>query len=265
MENSPEERSFSNGMIYVGYWKDGLLDGYGTLKIITNVEEQNYPLFIRKKLKGFILNFEDSSKQKLLLTRLNSIMKSRLENLDYTLLSPIVRESIIYALNYVDTQSPDFKKTYVDRMLEDCVEAYDGIGSDRLSCAGGIFERMLLSLKTACTGVDSDDCKEIIDIIDSDPNKLVGELIQKWYIMHNRNKENKFVEGATAESKKANLIAYLMENLPKSPIVTPAWIESKLLGLTYDDDDFEYEGGRKKRVTKKHRKGKAKRRRTRRR
>jgi hypothetical protein len=253
--------TFSNGEIYEGKWKDGLRDGYGTLKMITNLKPQDYPLFIRKKLRGFILNFDDLSKQKILLTRLDSIMKSRLEKLNYTTLSPIVRESIIYALNYVDTQSPDFQKTYVDRMLEDCVEAYD---DGTISCAAGIFERMLLFLKTACTGVDSDDCKEIIDIIDNDPNKLVDELILKWYKMHNRNKENKFPEG---EDRKANLIAFLMANLPT---VTPGWIETKLIGLSYDDGDFEYEGGRKKggkkkRVTKKHRKGKAKRRRTRRR
>jgi hypothetical protein len=69
---------------------------------------------------------------------LQRIMNERLNGLDYNNLSPNVKNSIFNCLNYVKSQSPIFKKTYVETFIKDCVHAYEG--ADGMSCVNGALE-----------------------------------------------------------------------------------------------------------------------------
>jgi len=228
------------------------------LKSITKTEfippKLNYPNFIKDKITGFIANFDESSKQKLT-AGLNDIIEQRLQGLDYTTLSPDTRDSIFYALTYVSAQPTDFQKMYAETFIQDCVQAYDG--PDGMTCALGGIERFLFSLVPACTGSATEDCEKIVSIIEANPEKLINEYIFEWYKLHSKNK---FRSDDSENVRRQNLIEFLKEKLPTEK---PDWIESKVKEIAdhlgYEDGDFAYGGGRKKRRTKKLRTKRSKR------
>ena len=222
------------------------------LKTITETKfippKLNYPKFIKDKFTKFIANFDESSKEKLT-TGLNEIIEQRLQGLDYKTLSKDVLDSIYYALKYVSVQPPDFQKMYTETFIQDCVQAYDG--PDGMTCALGGIERILFSLVPACTGSATDDCEKIVSIIEANPEKLVNEYILEWYKLHSKNR---FLPDDSEVVRRQNLIDFLKEKLPTEK---PEWMESKVEeiadNLGYEDGDFAYGGGKKKRRTKKRR------------
>ena len=204
----------------------------------------NYPVFIRNKLEEFISKFEDPSEKAELTIRLNSIMDQRVNGIDYRGLSPLVLRSIFYGLSYVSVQTDEFKKIYVETFTHDCVHAYNG--QNGMTCAAGALERILFSLLPACAASPTPECENIVSIIAANRDKLAEMYIQDWYKLHTREK---FVAGV---DRRANLLAFLQENLPNED---PVWMETKIVNFAdpigYDDDDFGFEGGRKKRRTRK--------------
>ena len=211
----------------------------------------NYPVFIRNKLEEFISKFEDPREKSELTIRLNSIMDQRLNGIDYGGLSPLVLRSIFYGLSYVSVQTDEFKKIYVETFTHDCVHSYNG--PNGMTCAVGALERILFSLLPACVASPTPECENIVSIIAANRDKLAEMYIQDWYKLHTREK---FVAGV---DRRANLLTFLQENLPNED---PVWMDTKIVSFAdpigYDDDDFGFEGGRKKRRTIKRR-GKTKR------
>jgi hypothetical protein len=207
----------------------------------------NYPEFIRDKFNGFISHIVDQDEKEKTMTGFNAIMVDRLNGLDYETLSPYMRDSIFYALTYVSNQSPTFQEMYAKTFIQDCVEAYNG--PNGMTCALGGIERILFSLLPPCAGSESEDCETIRSIIAANPDKLVEMYIHDWYKLHHKDGEHKFQEGV---DKRANLIVFLKEKLPG---MVNDWIQSKVESFAdpigYDDDDFDFKGGRKKRRTKK--------------
>ena len=204
----------------------------------------NYPVFIRNKLEEFISKFEDPSEKAELTIRLNAIINDRINGIDYRGLSPLVLRSIFYGLSYVSVQTDEFKKIYVETFTHDCVHAYNG--QNGMTCAAGALERILFSLLPACAASPTPECENIVSIIAANRDKLAEMYIQDWYKLHTREK---FVAGV---DRRANLLAFLQENLPNED---PVWMETKIVNFAdpigYDDDDFGFEGGRKKRRTRK--------------
>ena len=178
-------------------------------------------------------------------------MDQRLNGIDYGGLSPLVLRSIFYGLSYVSVQTDEFKKIYVETFTHDCVHSYNG--PNGMTCAVGALERILFSLLPACVASPTPECENIVSIIAANRDKLAEMYIQDWYKLHTREK---FVAGV---DRRANLLTFLQENLPNED---PVWMDTKIVSFAdpigYDDDDFGFEGGRKKRRTIKRR-GKTKR------
>ncbi len=208
---------------------------------------KNYPQFIRDKFTDFISHFDESSKEKIT-AGLDAIIKQRLEGLNYATLSPNMRDSIFYALNYVSAQPANFQKMYAETFVQDCVRAYDG--PDGMTCALGGLERILFSLLPACAGSATEDCETIVSIIEANPEKLVKEYILDWYKLHNEKGDNKFLPEYNEDKRRQNLIDFLKEKLPTS---NSKWINDKVrdFAIGYEDEHFAYGGGRKKRWTRK--------------
>jgi len=210
----------------------------------------NYPEFIRDKFTAFISRIDDQSEKEKTTTGFNAIMVDRLQGLDYTILSPDTRDSIFYALTYVSNQSPTFQEMYAKTFIQDCVQAYDG--PDGMTCALGGIERILISLLPPCTGSETEDCETIVSIIAANPDKLVEMYIHDWYKLHHKDGENSFPKDMKDIDKRRNLIDFLKEKLPG---MMDGWIQSKVERFAdpigYDDDDFDFKGGRNKRRTKK--------------
>jgi uncharacterized protein YjbI with pentapeptide repeats len=204
----------------------------------------NYPVFIRNKLEEFISKFEDPSEKAELTIRLNAIINDRINGIDYRGLSPLVLRSIFYGLSYVSVQTDEFKKIYVETFTHDCVHAYNG--QNGMTCAAGALERILFSLLPACAASPTPECENIVSIIAANRDKLAEMYIQDWYKLHTRDKFGSGVD------RRANLLTFLQENLPNED---PVWMETKIVNFAdpigYDDDDFGFEGGRKKRRTRK--------------
>lgn len=213
----------------------------------TESAPQNYAQFIQDKFTGFISHFDESSKEKFT-TGLDAIIKQRLEGLNYATLSPDMRDSIFYALNYVSAQPADFQKMYAETFVQDCVQAYNG--PDGMTCALGGLERILFSLLPACAGSATEDCETIVSIIEANPDKLVKEYILDWYKLHNEAGDNKFRPEDSAEYRRENLIGFLKKKIPTKD---STWINDKArdFAIGYEDDHFTYGGGRKKRKTRK--------------
>jgi uncharacterized protein YjbI with pentapeptide repeats len=207
----------------------------------------NYPVFIRNKLEEFISKFEDPSEKAELTIRLNAIINDRINGIDYRGLSPLVLRSIFYGLSYVSVQTDEFKKIYVETFTHDCVHAYNG--QNGMTCAAGALERILFSLLPACAASPTPECENIVSIIAANRDKLAEMYIQDWYKLHTREK---FGPDVNRNDRRANLLTFLQENLPNEDRL---WMETKIVNFAdpigYDDDDFGFEGGRKKRRTRK--------------
>jgi surface protein len=217
----------------------------------------DYPEFINEKIKGFITYVfhspDDNTKIKELLDGLKQIMKERLNDLNYGYKSPNVKDSIFYSLIYVNTQSPEFQKMYVETFIQDCVNAYE---NNIMTCATGALERLLFSLLPACAVSENPDCDTISTIIESNPDKLFYIYIQDWYKKHSKN-ENKFPENTSENEKKESLKQFLMDKFRDQP-EPEKWINKKLKeeeeGLDFEDNAFMYGGGRKTRRFRKKKK-----------
>lgn len=221
-------------------------------------EDLDFPTFINESILGMIdasqgSDIEKENKR----NGLNLIMTQRLDGFRYGALSPLLLDSVYYALHYVAKQSSPFKDSYVDTFIQDCTQAYNGTGEDALSCAAGALERVAMSLVTPCqmltsSGTDEsrdiiEQCKMLTAIISYSPNILVVEYIKDWYKLHTE-REARFPAEVSTDDRKQNLKAYLLEKLPGEETL----IEGHIEGLDYEDDDFDYNGG--KRRTRRYRK-----------
>lgn len=210
----------------------------------------HFPTFINSLITSMIDASEvsDTEKQQNY-NGLNEIMTQRLNGVNYSEMSPLLLDSIYYTLNYVNNQGPSFKNNYVTTFIQECVHAYEGEGDIGMTCAVGALERIVNSLVTPCeilisSGTDEDDdtktqCELLKAIISYNPKTLVIEYIKDWYKLHTKEP---FPEGMVEAEKRDNLKKYLLEKLPGEEDL----IESSMEGLDFDDDAFQYSGGKRR-------------------
>jgi surface protein len=224
-----------------------------------NLDNLNYPNYIKETINTFI-NESDETEQKKAEQRngLQVIMNQRLNNfnynnLNYNNVNSDIRNSIFYCLNYVKSQSPIFKKTYVDTFIKDCLQAHEG--DDGLSCVKGVVERCVFSLIPACVASqDNNDCSTIIPLITG-----LEEYILDWYKLHspgystgsNSSSEEPFP--TDEDGRKENLRQYLLKKIPGQEEMINESILKWADEMGYDDDAFRFtnKGGRRR--TKKRR------------
>ena len=126
---------------------------------------------------------------------------------------------ICLTLNYVENnQSSTFQRIYLETFLNDNLHAYEGEGTQSISCVKGILERILMSLLPACiaTHPDSEDCKTLTKILHNNIETTLPEYILEWYAFHNRYKPNHFSEEdySNTEFMENNLKEYLNNKFP---------------------------------------------------
>jgi len=214
----------------------------------------NFPNFIKQVLVTCINHSKEpeevKNKKK---EELEIIMRERVSGYNYSNLSPQMKEAVFYILIYIDSQTQDFKNIYIDTFLTDCIQsAYLG---RQISCILGVLERTITSLITACSGVENQECKTIIEIVRG-PQVSVNDHITDWYKLHKTGTKDGFTEVDTPEIRRANLKEYLKMKLPGQ---SDEWIEAKIKEIAdhigWEDDDFMYGGRRRRRrKTKKLRK-----------
>jgi len=248
----------------------------------------NYKDYIGRTINSMIDETVNPLQKK---QQFNSIMVSRLNGLNFRQLSPVLLETIYYTLEFVKRQPIEFKDFYLSAFLSDCLNAYEGPQSSRISCAGGILEQIVYSLNTACEseiskkhtsmateinkkrkfGEEETDntYNEIVQIFQSNPVVLCPLYIKEWYQIYNiANKANNpgFYRKSD-EEKKQILKAYLMEKLPDQEALIDSNIAEYTDAIGLDEDSFTYGGKRrtKKSIRKKSIKKKRTKRKTRKR
>jgi surface protein len=210
----------------------------------------NYPKYINDTIKSFISNSlisnpfsGEATSKKEQFDGLNRIMNERLNRFNYNNLTPSIKDSIFYCLNYVKTQSRAFQKAYVDSFIKDCVHAYEGV--DGMTCVMGAVERIVFSLLPACATEDNPDCETIIDLIQGKQSDIKS-YIRDWYKLHKNLASSSGDPFPTDEDdRRANLKAYLLEKLPGQERLIDENIENFANHIGYEDDDFNVSyGGR---------------------
>ena len=210
----------------------------------------DFPTFIKTSIATMIDSSEESATEKQAKHNgLNQIMTQRLDGVNYTDMSPLLLDSIYYTLNYIDKQSIPFKDNYVNTFIQECVQAYEGEGAIAMTCATGALERIVNSLVTPCellisSEPEEDDdtktqCELLKSIISYNPKKLVIEYINDWYKLHTKEP---FPEGTSEDEKRDDLKTYLLDKLPGQTEL----IDSNLEYLDFEDDAFQYIGGKRK-------------------
>ena len=237
----------------------------------------NYNDYIRITINSMIDETSNPLEKK---QQFNSIMVSHLNGLNFRQLSPVLLEAIYYTLEFVKRQPLEFKNSYLSPFLSDCVNAYEGPRSSRMSCAGGILEQMVYSLYPACEseiskkdtsmateinkkrkfGEEETDnaYNEIVEIFQSNPVVLCPLYIKEWYQIYNiANKaKNPGFYRKSDEEKKQILKDYLMEKLPDQEALIDSNIAEYTDAIGLDEDSFTYGGKRRtiKRTRKRARK-----------
>ena len=237
----------------------------------------NYNDYIRITINSMIDETSNPLEKK---QQFNSIMVSHLNGLNFRQLSPVLLEAIYYTLEFVKRQPLEFKNSYLSPFLSDCVNAYEGPRSSRMSCAGGILEQMVYSLYPACEseiskkdtsmateinkkrkfGEEETDnaYNEIVQIFQSNPVVLCPLYIKEWYQIYNiANKaKNPGFYRKSDEEKKQILKDYLMEKLPDQEALIDSNIAEYTDAIGLDEDSFTYGGKRRtiKRTRKRARK-----------
>jgi surface protein len=224
------------------------------LKNLEFPSDLNYPDFIQTSVTNLIENSDNTpetiTQQK---TDLATIMRIRLQGLDYAEKTIEVRQSIFYTLSYALTQPKPFKHMYVQTFLHDCVHAYDYQGDSAVTCSQGALERFIFSLGPACmVDEENEEYKKIVLILEN-PSVLIPMHIKEWYQLHKNvpGNANAFGQDVTVKDREANLKQYLLELFPNEEKLIneliPKWAEP----LGFGDESFEFGGRRRKRKTKK--------------
>jgi surface protein len=159
--------------------------------------------------------------------------------------SPEMREAFYYSLAYLKKQPVLFKKIYVDSYLRDCAIAYNGQeGLEAVSCVGGMFERLVLSLASACIAElaqnENSDYTTIVSLVkgDSELISFIKNHIQLWYKLHDTKKPLAFKKDVTLEQREADLKKYLMGEFKNEAMIDKIMADYSQ-GIGFEDDAFE--------------------------
>jgi hypothetical protein len=184
-------------------------------------------------------------------------MIQRLNGLNYNDISINNKKALFYSIEFAKLQSTTFKNSYIQNFINDCNMAYEG--EDSMTCAAGAIERFWLMLIPACTTIISMEGQDeelinmyntLIGILTYNKDVYINEYIKDWYVLHKNTSDNKFVN-VSEEDIKQNLKTFVLEKFPEND---KAYVEAKLNEiipvLSFEEDDFMYNGGRRKRRAK---------------
>ena len=204
---------------------------------------------------------------------MENIMTQRLDGLDYNDFSINYKKALFYSIEFAKLQSYEFKDSYINNFINDCNQAYEG--EDGLTCALGAIERFWFMLIPACKIIISMEGQHdelinmyntLIGILTYNKDVYINQYIKDWYVLHKNTGDDKFVN-MSEDDIKENLKTFVLEKFPEND---KAYVEEKLNeiipALSFDEDDFVYNGGRRriskknknKTKTKKHKKTKSK-------
>jgi surface protein len=231
---------------------------------------RSYSSYIKTTMLQLIGDCDVSEEQKTTFrANLNEIMTQRIDGLNFENQSSVIKETIINTLEYVKLQSPEFKNMYIESFNKDCVNAHEGENS--MSCAGGVLDRIVLSLTPACIAfISNNEASEnkieeyqiLVGIIDKNPKILIREYIFDWYKIHNIETPGKFPDGTEPGVKRENLKSFLLEKFPQETSLIEEQITTYADNIGYDNAYFTYRGG-KQIKSKKTRKSKTRKSKTR--
>jgi hypothetical protein len=180
------------------------------------IPEENNPSKRRRISTTSELSGEEIERMKENLSQLNS----KIDVYNYSMTIPqegyeiSIEELVRLSLCYVYNQPQEFQLNYIRFYLLDCMTAYDAVGSNAISCAGGVVERIITSLQNGGIGIDNPEYNLIASYIrpELDQQGCLG-LIQKC-ISTNKVKllELKDDESGMLEKKKIIYECSLGEN-----------------------------------------------------
>jgi len=196
-------------------------------------------------------------------TGLTDILRERLTLYNMGYQTQDQRGVIYYSLKFVLKQNDNFKKTYIETFIKDCIQAYEG--PTGMSCVNGVLERIYLSLVPASVSfiteaeAEAEDIKkyeELIAIIEFDPKKLVNDYTLEWFKMHKQEMkdENSEFKKLEKSEKLENLRTFLLSKLPDASKNTIKLIDEQVKLINDDKynelkDESDFYGGKRKRRT----------------
>jgi surface protein len=210
----------------------------------------NFATYINETLSAFIEQSDQSEEVKQTQRDgLKAIMDQRLTGLDYSNQAPIVRSTLVNALEYVKRQPTKFQQQYVEAFVHDCVNAYDG--ANGMTCAAGALERILMSLQPASISDDSnEEHQKMLEILLANPQALVPDFIRKWFKSHEKGTSGEFPVETTIEEKRKSLMDYLLSKFPTQAVLIDEKIAEFRDDMLEEDDFILLFGGRRRRRRK---------------
>jgi hypothetical protein len=213
----------------------------------------NIKEYMRTKLQGFIdlLDYDDLKAKNT--TELTTLL-ARLRADDGQATNAPTRVLIGKTLDFVNLQTPEFKKEYVADYVQSCTVAYAGQGNTA-SCIAGVYERVFVILidilKRDCARGCSELNKRVLRLFEKEPltRPKFGELFGAWLDIRNAEEQaNPTLKNV--ESRKASLFAYIRSQ----PVVDPG--DDELNQLLASESGYytgiisnvegDMEGGRRK-------------------
>jgi hypothetical protein len=151
-------------------------------------------------------------------------------------------------LSYFKEQPIEFQKNYVGFFVDDCTQAYKT--GNGMSCTAGIMERLIVSLKNATLGLESNETNDyqlLVSLVDFNMNEMLLNLRPLWFKLPE-------IKSLTPEQRKSHYVKFMKSKFDIDNIVegkndiielitkdAQALFESDM----FSDASLEYMGGRR--------------------
>lgn len=117
----------------------------------------NMTMYIKTRLNSFVTGDIETVQAKL-----NAVYERHLNAMTF---SQTEKTLFFFVLEYVASKDPFFQQNYVAAFAHDCAEAYNE--GNRMSCAKGVKERLVLSLESAFGSVDMiPEYRKVLHLLD---------------------------------------------------------------------------------------------------
>jgi uncharacterized protein YjbI with pentapeptide repeats len=183
---------------------------------------------------------------------LKRIINERLRTFDYKKMVPKTTLSfnklVQIILCYFKEQPIEFQKNYVGFFVDDCTQAYKT--GNGMSCTAGIMERLIVSLKNATLGLESNETNDyqlLVSLVDFNMNEMLLNLRPLWF-------KSPEIKSLTPEQRKSHYIKFMkskfdIDNIVegKNDIIDLITKDAQTLfdSEMFSDASLEYMGGRR--------------------
>jgi len=222
----------------------------GLLDIGKNPEPFQSMQYVYQHLRKLVDLINDGPIKQILRDKIELIYTHRLQHLSMANFSPDNLTAISLTLIFMEHQHPDIIETYLKSFTTDCTEAYDvphGMAADdaeqtTMSCAQGVIERIISSMKDAFVGQSSSPLKEIYMVVVG-PEIIIPELIIEWFNLYQPPDKKVFPKGTTPKHRQTDLANYLLSFFPTEnkliKVKTGEVLDSGMLDDEYFDDETD--------------------------